>query len=450
MPRSPSPTSRSSSVSSSRCGDQRLGHRLQGPAHRVVGAAACPVSGRSPGGAGDGRVPSAVTRCAARPARWSGRPGRRAGRRRPAAGSARRRPCPARSGSCRPRAGPPMMPRSRRSRTAASATMDSSIGGVAPRPLTSSATRLPAGDAAVLDDRGRAAARPPRRPGAARPRSTPGSPWMPRPHSISSSSSRKPGCPAAGTVHGAERQAHRADRVRDPLGPPGDLGQRQARLGRGARRPCAPAPCRRCRGGPAPDLGGQGHVVGDHHGRHLDALGAGQLGGEPEVEPVAGVVLDDQQDAAGGGDRPDRVQHGVDRRGGEDLARHRAGQHARRRRIRRGPARARRRRRRAGPPAGRAHGLDVAADRGGGAGQAGDAGRGERESVQGFADDVAGRIDELLHPAHSPAQRRDIPAGMRMRVHSISSERRRAITPPGCAEHVSSSRRVDPAGAARP
>jgi hypothetical protein len=43
---------------------------------------------------------------------------------------------------------------------------------------------------------------------------------------------------------------------------------------------------------------GDRDVVGDNH--HLDgeAEGAGPLGGEAEVEAVAGVVLDDQQAAA--------------------------------------------------------------------------------------------------------------------------------------------------------
>ena len=46
---------------------------------------------------------------------------------------------------------------------------------------------------------------------------------------------------------------------------------------------------------------GQRHVVVDDDHRDVEAEGAGALGGEAEVQPVAGVVLDDRA-----GTRPGR------------------------------------------------------------------------------------------------------------------------------------------------
>ena len=56
---------------------------------------------------------------------------------------------------------------------------------------------------------------------------------------------------------------------------------------------------------------GQGDVVGDDHHLDRDALGPGHLGGQAEVQPVAGVVLDDQQAARRAGDGADGGQDGV-------------------------------------------------------------------------------------------------------------------------------------------
>jgi hypothetical protein len=92
-------------------------------------------------------------------------------------------------------------PRSRRFRAAASATMDSSMGGVAPNPFTSNATRCP-GPMPRSDTIAPASRSTTWCTGRSAARSTPGSPWMPSPHSTSSPSSRKVGRPAAGTVHG--------------------------------------------------------------------------------------------------------------------------------------------------------------------------------------------------------------------------------------------------------
>ena len=69
--------------------------------------------------------------------------------------------------------------------------------------------------------------------GSSGPRRTPGSPWMPRPSSISASPSSKPGLPAAGTVQGVSATpiVPSGGRV---AGLGGDLGQARARLGRRA------------------------------------------------------------------------------------------------------------------------------------------------------------------------------------------------------------------------
>ena len=73
---------------------------------------------------------------------------------------------------------------------------------------------------------------------------------------------------------------------------------------------------------------GQRDVVVDDDHRDLEAEGAGPLGGEAEVQPVAGVVLDDQQAPGRAGDGEDAGEHRVDRGRGEDVAADRGGQHA--------------------------------------------------------------------------------------------------------------------------
>ena len=321
--------------------------------------------------------------------------------------------------------------------------MASSIGGVPPRPLTSSATRSPGPTPRSVGDRGDqpldhvvgrcAARRAPR----------PGSPWMPRPSSTSSAPSRKPGCPAAGHGAGAQRHAHRADRLGARCARPADLGQRQRRPRPPRRRPCAPAPSR-----PGPAGRRRPRRPARRRRRpprcHVDALGPGQLGGQAEVEPVAGVVLDDQQDAARGGDGPDRVEHGVDRRRGEDLAGDRAGQHpgadvAGVGGLVPGAAAGEQR-----DLPGRADRLDVAADGGGRAGQSGDAGGGERRARPGpRRRHRPAALMSFFTADHSPPPRADRPGKIGV-VHSTSSERRRDEPPPVCASTC-----LQPAGRSR-
>ena len=157
-------------------------------------------------------------------------------------------------------------------------------------------------------------------------RSTPFSPWMPRPSSISLSASVKPDFSAPGSV-AAQGHAHRAElRGRLARGG-GDLRQRQPQAA--PRRDlvhqhgAGDAPPTFARRVPA-----QRHVVGDDGDLHRDALGAGQLGGQAEVQPVAGVVLDDQQGPVGPGRGADGRQHRIGGRRGEYLAADRRAQHA--------------------------------------------------------------------------------------------------------------------------
>ncbi len=70
------------------------------------------------------------------------------------------------------------------------------------------------------------------------------------------------------------------------------------------------------------------HIIA--HDDHLDrdARRPGDLGGQAEIEPVAGIVFDDQQNAGGARHRADRCFHGVHAGRGEDGADYRSGEHA--------------------------------------------------------------------------------------------------------------------------
>ena len=73
---------------------------------------------------------------------------------------------------------------------------------------------------------------------------------------------------------------------------------------------------------------GQRAVVRHHHGRHLDALRLRHERRLSEVDPVARVILDDEQDAVGASRRPDGREDGIDGGGREHSAQDRAAQHA--------------------------------------------------------------------------------------------------------------------------
>ena len=57
----------------------------------------------------------------------------------------------------------------------------------------------------------------------------------------------------------------------------------------------------------------EGDIVGHDHDFDLVSLGPRQLGGKPEIEPVARVVLDDQEDSGGSRDGVNGGQDGVGR-----------------------------------------------------------------------------------------------------------------------------------------
>src|SRR4051795_2711830 len=117
-----------------------------------------------------------------------------------------------------------------------------------------------------------------------------------------------------------ERHAHAAPLVVDVAADVGHVLERLALLGRRA------AVLLREHGhaGAAPARGVEAVLHGDvvvRDDRHdLDALGLAHLGGHLEVHDVAGVVLDDVQDAGAAVDRLRRLEHLVRRRRGEDLA----------------------------------------------------------------------------------------------------------------------------------
>ena len=74
---------------------------------------------------------------------------------------------------------------------------------------------------------------------------------------------------------------------------------------------------------------GQRHIIGDDDHLDLEAFLTRPLGGQPEVEAIPGVVLDDQQGPGLTSHFADRRQHGVHRRRGEQLTTHGGRQHAR-------------------------------------------------------------------------------------------------------------------------
>jgi len=73
----------------------------------------------------------------------------------------------------------------------------------------------------------------------------------------------------------------------------------------------------------------QGHVIIDDHHRHLQPEGPRPFRGKAEVQPVAGVVLDDQQAARLAGHREDAREHRIHRGRGKDVAADGRRQHAR-------------------------------------------------------------------------------------------------------------------------
>ena len=209
-------------------------------------------------------------------------------------------------------------PRPRRFASAARETTASSIGGVLPSPFTISATLAPGFSSRSVTIESSSDATISSAPSIV-VRSTPFSPWMPRPNSISFSPSPKPGLHRRHRA-GAQCHAHRAKRRRRAARDPGDVGERPAALGRRSGKlvhehragNAAPAVARH--------QVAQRHVVGYDHHLDGDALLAGEFGGEAEVQPVAGVVLDDEHCAGLAADSEDRGKHRIGAGRGEDIA----------------------------------------------------------------------------------------------------------------------------------
>ena len=67
-------------------------------------------------------------------------------------------------------------------------------------------------------------------------------------------------------------------------------------------------------------------IIDDHH-VDLQAKSARPFRSQPEIQPVPGIVLDDQQATCRAGDGEDARQHCIDRRRCEDIAADRGCQH---------------------------------------------------------------------------------------------------------------------------
>ena len=131
-----------------------------------------------------------------------------------------------------------------------------------------------------------------------------------------------------GNDDGAEADAHRADVLGGAAGNVGDLGEREAGSGGGAGELVHQHGAGNAAASPLGHEIAQRHVVGDDHDFDRDALLAGEFGGEAEVQPVAGIVLDDQHGTGRAGNGEDRGEHGVGGGRGEDVAGNGGRQHA--------------------------------------------------------------------------------------------------------------------------
>ena len=148
------------------------------------------------------------------------------------------------------------------------------------------------------------------------------------PISTSSSASSKLGLPEAGRDARRQCHAHRAAVGVDPAAQLGNLSERAAVLGGATadlldqhRHPDAPA------AGGVERVLDRDVVVGEH-GLDLDVLALAHVGGHVEVHDVAGVVLDDVNDAGAAVDRLRRLEHLVGRGRGEHLPRTGGVEHA--------------------------------------------------------------------------------------------------------------------------
>jgi hypothetical protein len=125
-----------------------------------------------------------------------------------------------------------------------------------------------------------------------------------------------------GKSAGAQCHAHGAEIVSRFAGPPGDLGQWQA----GGRCGSGDLMDQYRTGDPASAAllycMAQPHVIRHDHDLDGDTFAASHLGGEAEVKPIAGVVLDDQDRTGRAGDSSKTGEDGIGTRRGEHIARH--------------------------------------------------------------------------------------------------------------------------------
>ena len=148
------------------------------------------------------------------------------------------------------------------------------------------------------------------------------------PTSTSSSGRSNVGVPAAGTTHEVSARPIDLPAVVDLVGGGGDVGQRGAGLGmRAGDLLEEDGHADATAAGRVQRVLDRDVVVG-HDGRDLDVAGH-ELGGHLEVQHVAGVVLDDVQDAGPAVDGAGGGLHLVRDRRGEDVAGRRGVEHAR-------------------------------------------------------------------------------------------------------------------------
>ena len=205
----------------------------------------------------------------------------------------------------------------------------SPVPSPASRPARSRAARR-AGPAPARDRRGsnRAGVRPGHRPAEDRRARYPVRHECPDPARSRMSPSANPGRPTAGTVQAPSATPMLA---RSPAAPRASTATSARLRPEAAAAPATlwmstvPAmPRRRSRG----TVPARATSSANHDDLDRNSLSARELGGEAEVQPVAGVVLDHQQRACGARGRAYGRQHGVNAGRGENITRHGGGEQA--------------------------------------------------------------------------------------------------------------------------
>ena len=138
---------------------------------------------------------------------------------------------------------------------------------------------------------------------------------------------RKAGLAGRGDRAGRQRNPHRPDGGGRVSGLGGDLGQARARLGHRAGDFVDQDRAGEAATARVPATAGQRDVIGHDHHIDRNPLGPRALGGQAEVEPISGVVLDDQEGPSRARDGPDRGEDGIGSRRREHIPRHRRAEH---------------------------------------------------------------------------------------------------------------------------